>query len=85
MFISVPSYDWPGVVRSRAARHGYAGKPINITDFFEFANESNSLLQFDLNLNARGQIELHQRIDRLVGRIDNVHQALMRANLELIP
>jgi hypothetical protein len=84
MFISVPSYDWPGVVHSRAARHGYAGKPIKITDFVKFANCSNYLLQFDFNLNARGQIEFHQRVNRFVGWIYDIHQALMRANLELI-
>src|SRR6266853_6667958 len=35
-------------------------------------------------IHARRQIELHQRIDCLVGRIDNVHQPQMRADLELV-
>src|SRR5690606_12108022 len=32
----------------------------------------------------RRQVEFHQRVDRLVGRVDDVHQAQMRADLELV-
>src|SRR6516164_5322881 len=42
------------------------------------------LLQLDLDVHARGQVELHQRIDGLVRRVDDVHQALVRADLELV-
>jgi len=39
---------------------------------------------FDLNINARWQIKLHQRINCLRRRIKNVHKALVRANLKLL-
>ena len=42
------------------------------------------LLQLDLDVHARRQIELHQRVDRLVSRVDDVHQALVGADLELV-
>src|SRR5215510_10824747 len=44
-----------------------------------------NLLQLDLYVYSRGQIEFHQRVHRLVGRVDDVHQALVRADLELVP
>src|SRR6266481_4690150 len=40
--------------------------------------------ELDLDVDAGGQIELHQRIDGLRGRIDNIEQALVRAHLELL-
>src|SRR5664279_5133316 len=43
-----------------------------------------SSLQLDLHVHAGRQVELHQRIDRLVGRVDDVHQALVGANFELV-
>src|SRR6267143_1820562 len=43
-----------------------------------------SLLHLDLYVNARRQVELHQRVDRLVRRIDDVHQPQMRADLKLV-
>src|SRR5215207_6843032 len=43
-----------------------------------------ALLELDLHVDAGGQVELHQRVHRLVGRIDDVHQALVRADLELV-
>src|SRR5919106_1547393 len=42
------------------------------------------LLNFDLDVDAGGEIQLHQRVDRLVGGIDDVHQPQMRADLELV-
>src|SRR5574338_499005 len=45
---------------------------------------SNGLLKLDLDIHARRKIQLHQRIDRLVGRIDDVHQALVGANFHLV-
>ena len=38
----------------------------------------------DLNVNAGGQIQLHQRIHRLRRRVENVHQPLVRADLKLL-
>src|ERR1700712_2688477 len=40
--------------------------------------------EFDLNVNACGEVELHQRIDRLRGRLNDVQHALVGANLELL-
>src|SRR6516225_5752784 len=40
--------------------------------------------ELDLDVDAGGQIELHQRVHRLRGRIDDVEEALMRAHLELL-
>src|SRR5438105_7467244 len=42
------------------------------------------LLQLDLDVDTRRQIEFHPLVDCLVGRIDDVHQPQVRANLELI-
>src|SRR5574337_2020209 len=42
------------------------------------------LLQLDLDVDSRRQVELHQLVDRLVGRIDDVHQPQVRADLELV-
>src|ERR1700685_2923414 len=39
----------------------------------------------DLHIHARRQIELHQRIHRLLRRLENVEQALVRAYLKLLP
>ena len=35
-------------------------------------------------IDTGGQVQLHQRVDRLVGRIDDIHEALVRANLVLV-
>src|SRR5262249_54217171 len=40
--------------------------------------------ELDLDVDARGEIELHQRINRLRRRIDDIEQALVRAHLELL-
>ena len=42
------------------------------------------LLNLDLHVDAGRQIELHERVHRLVGRVDDVHQPQMRADLELL-
>src|SRR6202035_499185 len=41
-------------------------------------------LELDLDVDTGGQIELHQGIDGLRGRVDNVEKALVRAHLELL-
>ena len=41
-------------------------------------------VQLDLNVDAGRQFELHQGIDGLIRRIQDVHQSLVRADLELI-
>src|SRR6476661_940760 len=40
--------------------------------------------QFDLDVHAGGQIELHQRVDRLRRRLNDVEQPLVRSHLELL-
>src|SRR3989304_8280827 len=40
--------------------------------------------ELDLDVHARGQVELHQSIDRLRRGIDDVQKTLVRAHLELI-
>src|SRR5579859_7469781 len=41
-------------------------------------------LKFDLDIHAGRQLQAHQRIDRLVRRLDDVDQPLVRAHLELL-
>src|SRR6266851_5235876 len=41
--------------------------------------------ELDLDVDAGGEIELHQRVDRLRRGIDDVEQPLVRAHLELLP
>ena len=42
------------------------------------------LLQRDFDVNTGRQIKAHQRVNCLVGRINDVHQALMRTDFELV-
>ena len=42
------------------------------------------LRQFDLHVHTRGEIELHQCIDRLGRRLNDVQQPLVGADLELL-
>ena len=46
--------------------------------------EAAYLREFDLNINTRGKIELHQRVDRLRGGLNDVQHPLIGANLELL-
>src|SRR5699024_2015124 len=41
-------------------------------------------LQLDLDVNARGELQAHQSLNRLVGRLQNVDQTLVGAGLELL-
>src|ERR1035437_5582216 len=40
------------------------------------------LHRLDLDVDTRRQVELHQRVHRLLGRLENIDQPLVRANLE---
>ena len=42
------------------------------------------VLDLDLNIHAGGEVELHQRVHRLRGRLHDVQQAAMRPDLELL-
>src|SRR5258707_4225432 len=41
-------------------------------------------LELDLDVDAGGKVELHQRVHRLRRRIDDIEQSLMGAHLELL-
>src|SRR4029077_20883230 len=41
-------------------------------------------LELDLDIDASGEIELHQSIDRLRGRVHDIKQPLVRAHFELL-
>src|SRR6185312_1900298 len=41
-------------------------------------------LQLDFDVDARGEVELHQRVHRLRSRVNDIEQALMRAHFELL-
>ena len=42
------------------------------------------LLQLDFNVDASWQIEFHQRVNRFIRWINDVHQTLVRADFQLI-
>lgn len=42
------------------------------------------VVDLDLDINTSRQVELHESINGLVGRINDVHQALMGADFELV-
>ena len=41
--------------------------------------------RLDLDIHARRKAQFVERFDRLGGRLDNINQTLVRANLELLP
>jgi hypothetical protein len=41
-------------------------------------------LDFDLDVDSSGEIQLHQRVNGLVGRVEDVDQALVSARFELL-
>src|ERR1700674_175710 len=43
-----------------------------------------ALLELDFNVDARGEVELAQRVDRLLGRLEHVEQAFMRTNFKML-
>src|ERR1700761_4520551 len=48
------------------------------------ANGNLKNLELDLDVDTGGQVELHQSIDGLRGRVDNIEKALVGAHLELL-
>ncbi len=59
---------------------GHAGKR-----FLTLSLYKDRGLDFDLDVDASGQIKLHQGVDCLIRRIENVDQPLVGARLELLP
>src|SRR5208283_5020309 len=45
---------------------------------------SSPLFKFDLDVHARRQVELAQRVNRLLGRLEDIEQALMGADLKML-
>src|ERR1051326_1758320 len=45
---------------------------------------SSLLLELDLHVDARGEVELAEGVDRLLRRLEDVEQALVGADLELL-
>ena len=46
---------------------------------------SEKSIQADLNFDARRQVELHQRVDRFFGGLDDVQKSFVSADLVLVP
>src|SRR5580693_1497169 len=64
----------PSSVKTRVMPSFRAIKPVRITQPSEL----------DLDVDAGGEVELHQSVDGLRRRIDNVEHAFMGADLELL-
>ena len=62
-----------------AAVSGHAGKR-----FLALSLHKDRGLDFDLDVDSSGEIQLHQRVDGLIGRVEDVDQALVGARLELL-
>ena len=56
---------------------------IFIRAFFNSVQDQMSL-QLDFDVYTSGQVELHQGVNRFVGWIHDVHQALVGADFELV-
>src|SRR6185437_10258333 len=69
----------PASVNSRVMPTFCASTPERMAKF-----PYRAFLELDLDVDAGRQIELHQRIDGLRRRIDDVEQPLVRAHLELL-
>src|SRR5690606_26438922 len=51
---------------------------------FQYGGGPAYLLQRDFHVDASRQIEAHQSVNGLVGRINDVHEALVSAHFELV-
>src|SRR5450830_1175277 len=51
---------------------------------YQSAAGKSRLLQFDFDINASWQVQLHQCVNGLVGWVDDVHQALVGTDFELV-
>ncbi len=81
-------YDVTGYSRRhlqvKDACHTFLRPTIPIVILCTLPINSSWLIQLDLNIHAGCQIQLHQRINRLVSRIHNIHQTLVRTDLVLV-
>src|SRR3954471_11149494 len=64
---------------------GYPLSPVFVGPGFRRDDSSaGALRQLDLHVHAGGEVELHQRVDRLRGRLHDVEQPFVRPHLELL-
>src|SRR5438445_4009513 len=92
-FAPKPSWSWAAVTCTTG--HGPASITVTgtwapsasntrVMPSFRPMSPFMSLFDLDLDVHARGQVELGQGIDRLGARIENVDQPLVRLELELL-
>src|SRR5471030_3519471 len=67
-------------MRSRLGEH--PGHP-NLFRYHSRTHLNSPALELDLDVNAGGEVELHQRVHGLRRRVDDIQEALMGAHLEL--
>jgi hypothetical protein len=72
----------PGQIQ-RASNYT-SGNPISKRFLRNFCGFFAALIELDLNVHARRQFQLHQGVNGLVCRVDNVHQALVRTDFVLV-
>src|ERR1700733_656403 len=51
---------------------------------FQSIRSASALLELDFDVDARGQVELAQRVDGLLGRLEDVEQTFMRTNFKML-
>src|SRR5208282_1532071 len=51
---------------------------------FQSIRSASALLELDFDVHARGQIELAQRVDGLLGRLEDVEQTFMSTNFKML-
>jgi len=63
-----------GFATQRRARRAFQKFKLAMTEHLQRDQTAFSrLLQFDFNIDARWQIQLHECIDGFIGRINNIH------------
>src|SRR5581483_12453731 len=60
-----------------------AMRPVRMA-YFPILGSASGRPELDLDVHAGGEVELHQRVHRLRGRIDDVEEPAMGADLELL-
>src|SRR5271167_4470512 len=72
------STPWP---RERGRRRRSSGSS---RFFFQSIRSASVLLELYFDVHARGQVELAQRVDSLLGRLEDVEQTFMRSYLKML-
>src|SRR5271157_105741 len=72
------SPPWPRV-------RGRRGRSLGSSRFsFQSIRSASALLELDFDVHARGQVELAQRVDGLLGRLEDVEQTFMSTNFKML-